>query len=77
MTEQHTPRDGSEIFLAKPELKRFSYDPAAARVPDIVAHVPQSHSGSADRFHVVAPDLPGFTLSDAPDIGGFRYTLRI
>lgn len=28
----------------------------------------------ADRFHVVAPDLPGFGLSDAPDRESFRYT---
>ena len=28
----------------------------------------------ADRFHVVAPDLPGFGLSDAPDRKTFRYT---
>ena len=28
----------------------------------------------ADRFHVVAPDLPGFGYSDSPDRGEFRYT---
>jgi pimeloyl-ACP methyl ester carboxylesterase len=28
----------------------------------------------ADRFRVVAPDLPGFGLSDAPDRKTFRYT---
>ena len=28
----------------------------------------------ADRFHVVAPDLPGFGFSDAPDRKRFRYT---
>jgi len=28
----------------------------------------------ADRYHVVAPDLPGFGFSDAPDRGQFRYT---
>jgi len=27
----------------------------------------------ADRFHVIAPDLPGFGFSDAPDRGRFRY----
>jgi pimeloyl-ACP methyl ester carboxylesterase len=28
----------------------------------------------ADRFHVVAPDYPGFGLSDAPSPGTFHYT---
>ncbi|HTZ97119.1 MAG TPA: alpha/beta hydrolase [Terriglobales bacterium] len=28
----------------------------------------------ADRYHVVAPDLPGFGFSDAPDRNQFRYT---
>ncbi|WP_293389848.1 alpha/beta hydrolase [Nevskia sp.] len=28
----------------------------------------------ADRYHVVAPDLPGFGLSDAPDRAKYRYT---
>ncbi len=30
----------------------------------------------ADRYHVVAPDLPGFGFSDAPDRQGFRYTFE-
>jgi pimeloyl-ACP methyl ester carboxylesterase len=28
----------------------------------------------ADRFHVIAPDYPGFGLSDAPDPSTFAYT---
>ena len=28
----------------------------------------------ADRFHLIAPDYPGFGLSDAPDPAGFSYT---
>jgi pimeloyl-ACP methyl ester carboxylesterase len=28
----------------------------------------------ADSFHVIAPDLPGFGFSDAPDHQSFRYT---
>lgn len=30
----------------------------------------------ADRYHLVAPDLPGFGFSDAPDRGQFRYTFE-
>jgi pimeloyl-ACP methyl ester carboxylesterase len=30
----------------------------------------------ADRFHIVAPDLPGFGQSDMPDRGGFAYTFH-
>jgi pimeloyl-ACP methyl ester carboxylesterase len=30
----------------------------------------------ADRYHVVAPDLPGFGFSDAPDRKLFRYTFE-
>ena len=30
----------------------------------------------AGRYHVVAPDLPGFGLSDAPDRRKFRYTFE-
>jgi len=29
-----------------------------------------------DRYHVVAPDLPGFSFSDAPDRKQFRYTFE-
>jgi pimeloyl-ACP methyl ester carboxylesterase len=30
----------------------------------------------ADRYHVVAPDLPGFGFSDAPDRARFTYTFE-
>jgi pimeloyl-ACP methyl ester carboxylesterase len=30
----------------------------------------------ADRYHVVAPDLPGFGFSDVPDRNQFRYTFE-
>jgi pimeloyl-ACP methyl ester carboxylesterase len=30
----------------------------------------------ADRYHVVAPDLPGFGFSEAPDPEQFRYTFE-
>jgi pimeloyl-ACP methyl ester carboxylesterase len=32
--------------------------------------------GLADRYHAVAPDLPGFGFSDAPDRKQFRYTFE-
>jgi alpha/beta hydrolase fold len=30
----------------------------------------------ADNYHVVAPDLPGFGFSDAPDRKSYRYTFE-
>ena len=30
----------------------------------------------ADRYHLVAPDLPGFGFSDAPDRKEFRYSFE-
>jgi pimeloyl-ACP methyl ester carboxylesterase len=30
----------------------------------------------ADRYHVVAPDLPGFGFTDAPDRADFKYTFE-
>src|SRR5262249_30087923 len=30
----------------------------------------------ADRYHVIAPDLPGFGFSEAPDRKRFRYTFE-
>ena len=30
----------------------------------------------ADRYHVVAPDLPGFGFSEAPDRSKYRYTFQ-
>ena len=33
-------------------------------------------SALADRYHVVAPDLPGFGFSDAPDRKSFSYTFE-
>jgi len=30
----------------------------------------------ADRFHLVAPDLPGFGQSDIPARSAFRYTFE-
>ena len=32
--------------------------------------------GLADRFHVIAPDLPGFGQSDMPDRSAFTYTFH-
>ena len=30
----------------------------------------------ADQYHVIAPDLPGFGFSDAPDRSGFQYSFE-
>jgi pimeloyl-ACP methyl ester carboxylesterase len=49
---------------------------AASRLPEFVAHVPRPDPASGRSVHVVAPDLPGFGFSDAPDRSQFQYTFE-
>ena len=41
-----------------------------------LAHVPGAHPALADRYHVVAPDLPGFGFTEAPDRSKIQVQLR-
>ncbi len=69
-----TPVDGITIFYREagdrdaPKLLLLHGFPTSS-------HMFREVIGSLSRrFHVLAPDLPGFGFSDAPDRGGFRYT---
>jgi pimeloyl-ACP methyl ester carboxylesterase len=75
-TYQHAVVDGAKIFYREagekgsPTILLLHGFPTSSHmfrnlIPEL-----------ADRFHVVAPDLPGFGFSDAPDRNKFRYTFE-
>ena len=73
---QHAVVDGSKIF--------YREDGPRDRPAILLLHgfPTSSHMfrnlipALADSYHVVAPDLPGFGFSDAPDRKQFRYTFE-
>jgi pimeloyl-ACP methyl ester carboxylesterase len=73
---QHATVDGSKIFYREA-------GPASAPSILLLHGFPTSSHmfrnlipALADRYHLVAPDLPGFGFSDAPDRKAFRYTFE-
>jgi pimeloyl-ACP methyl ester carboxylesterase len=71
---RHTTIDGNKIFYreagsnASPAILLLHGFPTSSHMfRNLIPAL-------ADRFHVVAPDLPGFGFSDAPDRKRFRYT---
>ena len=73
---QHAIVDGSKIFYreAGPKtapaiLLLHGFPTSSHMFRDLIPAL-------ADRYHVVAPDLPGFGFSDAPDRKRFRYTFE-
>jgi len=75
-TYHHVAVDGSKIFYREAGRKT---DPAVLLLHGFPT---SSHMFRhlipelADHYHVVAPDLPGFGFSDAPDRRQFRYTFE-
>jgi pimeloyl-ACP methyl ester carboxylesterase len=73
---QHATVDGHEIFYREagsktaPAILLLHGFPTSSHMFRNL--IPQL----ADRYHVVAPDLPGFGFSDAPDRKQFRYTFE-
>ncbi|HMF92442.1 MAG TPA: alpha/beta hydrolase [Candidatus Angelobacter sp.] len=73
---QHAAVDGSRIFYREAGSK------TAPTVLLLHGFPTSSHMfrnlipALADRYHVVAPDLPGFGFSDAPDRKQFGYTFE-
>src|SRR4029077_18695356 len=75
LTSIHTVEaDGVQVFY------REAGDPKAPVVLLLHGFPTSSHMyrelipALADRYHVVAPDLPGFGFSEAPDRKNFKYT---
>jgi pimeloyl-ACP methyl ester carboxylesterase len=73
---QHAVVDGSKIFYreAGPKtapaiLLLHGFPTSSHMFRDLIPAL-------ADRYHVVAPDLPGFGFSDAPDRKQFKYTFE-
>jgi pimeloyl-ACP methyl ester carboxylesterase len=67
--------DGNRIFIAKRARRVPQHSPAAS-VPTSSHMFRNLIPVLADRYHVVAPDLPGFGFSDAPNRNQFRYTFE-
>src|SRR5207245_8486074 len=73
---QHAIVDGSKIFYREagpktaPNLLLLHGFPTSSHMfRNLIPTL-------ADRYHVIAPDLPGFGFSDAPDRKRFRYTFE-
>jgi pimeloyl-ACP methyl ester carboxylesterase len=47
---------------------------AVARLSHVFPHVPRSHTAAVGRYHIVAPDYPGFGYSATPSVDAFQYT---
>jgi pimeloyl-ACP methyl ester carboxylesterase len=68
--------DGLKVFY------RQAGDPKAPTVLLLHGFPTSSHMyrdlipALADRYHVVAPDLPGFGFTEAPDRTGFKYSFE-
>jgi pimeloyl-ACP methyl ester carboxylesterase len=75
-TYQYATVDGSRIFYREAGAK------SAPTILLLHGFPSSSHMfrnlipALADRYHVVAPDLPGFGFSDAPDRNRFRYSFE-
>ncbi len=73
---QHAIVDGSKIFYREAGSK------TAPTILLLHGFPTSSHMfrnlipALADRYHVVAPDLPGFGFSEAPDRTRFHYTFE-
>jgi pimeloyl-ACP methyl ester carboxylesterase len=73
---QHAIVDGSKIFYREAGSK------TAPTILLLHGFPTSSHMfrnlipALADRYHVVAPDLPGFGFSEAPDRKQFKYTFE-
>jgi pimeloyl-ACP methyl ester carboxylesterase len=75
-TYQHATVDGCSIFYREAGPKDASTVLLLHGFPTSSHMFRNLIPLLADRFHLVAPDLPGFGFSDAPDRARFRYTFE-
>jgi pimeloyl-ACP methyl ester carboxylesterase len=75
-TYQHAAVDGAKIFYREAGGKGSPTILLLHGFPTSSHLFRNLIPALADRFHVVAPDLPGFGFSDAPDRKQFRYTFE-
>jgi pimeloyl-ACP methyl ester carboxylesterase len=75
-TYKHTIVDGSSIFYREAGSKDSPTVLLLHGFPTSSHMFRNLIPLLADRFHVIAPDLPGFGFSDAPHRQQFRYTFE-
>jgi pimeloyl-ACP methyl ester carboxylesterase len=75
-TYQQAVVDGSKIFYREDGPKDRPTILLLHRFPTSSHMFRNLIPALADRYHLVAPDLPGFGFSDAPDREGFRYSFQ-
>ena len=61
-------------FLSRSRPERRPHHSVASRSAIIFAHVRAAFRSPSDRYHLVAPDYPGFGHSDWPNPKEFAYT---
>ena len=75
-TYQHAIVDGTKIFYREAGSKNAPAILLLHGFPTSSHMFRNLVPALADRFHVVAPDLPGFGFSDAPDRQTYGYTFE-
>ncbi len=76
MEYRHAVVDGSKIFYREAGSKDSPTMLLLHGFPTSSHMFRNLIPALADRFHVVAPDLPGFGFSDVPDRKRFQYTFE-
>ena len=75
-TYQHAVVDGYKIFYREAGSKSSPTILLLHGFPTSSHMFRNLIPALADRFHLIAPDLPGFGFSDSPDRARFRYTFE-
>ena len=76
ITYRRTEVDGVNIFYREAGSKNAPYVLLLHGFPTSSHMFRNLIPALADRYHVIAPDLPGFGFSDSPDRENFRYTFE-